>query len=98
MTSASLTSTPKPGFVGGCRCSASNRKILGVEHVVEQFGPLVVVDAHALFLQDSVVRNKVDVQARSQCQRAEWAMGRQRDIVGFGHGGDFVALGNAACM
>jgi hypothetical protein len=57
-----------------------------VDHVVQQFGALVVVDAHALLLQHGVVRHEVHLQAGRQRHRAERAMRRQRDVVGFGHG------------
>ena len=69
-----------------------------VADVVEQVVALVVVDAQALFLNEGVVADAIQLQARSQRNRPERAMQRQRHVVGLGHAGDLARLGDAASM
>ena len=70
----------------------------GVGDVVEQVVARVVVDAQALFLDERVVAAGIDLQAGGERDRAQRAVQRERDIVGFGHHRDLPRLGDAACM
>jgi len=71
-------------------------KDFGLRQIVQQIIALVVVDAQALLLDESVVRHRIDLQTSGQRYRAERAVQRKGDVVGFGHGGDLAGFGDAA--
>ena len=54
------------------------------------------MDADALLLDHGVVAGGVHVQAAGQSDGAQRAVGSQGNVVGFGHGGDLLDLGQAA--
>ncbi len=56
------------------------------------------MNTHTLLLEDSVIRDKIDVQAGGKRNGSQRTVRRQRHVVGFGHSGDFIALGNTAGM
>ncbi|MOA08897.1 hypothetical protein D3C78_1286970 [compost metagenome] len=73
-------------------------EIVFIHYVVQQFGPLIVVNAHALLLEHRVTRHKVHMQTGSQRNRPQWAMRSQRHIIGLRHGGNLEAFGDATGM
>lgn len=68
----------------------------GVHDVLQQVALLVVVDAHALFLDEEVRYGEGDLEARGQGDRAEGAVRCQGDVVRLGHGRDAADLGDTA--
>src|SRR5690606_21273495 len=66
--------------------------------VVQQIKPLVVMDADAAFLDGGVDARKINLERGSKRYRPKRAMGRNRYIIGFGHGRDPEHLGYAAGM
>ncbi|MND63827.1 hypothetical protein D3C80_551450 [compost metagenome] len=69
-----------------------------VGDIVEDIVALIIVDTEALFLNEGVVGDCIDLQAGGKGDRAERAMGCQRHIIGFRHGGYLAAFGNPASM
>ena len=63
-----------------------------VDEVVEDIIALVVVNVEALFLDERVRRDGIDLQTRRECNRPERAVWRHCHVVRFGHRRDFVSL------
>ena len=95
-TAASSIDTPSPGR-GGASMPSVRAKTRDWS-VGQQVGALVVVDAERHLLQDMVGGAGGDLQAGRQRHRAERAVRRHGDVIGFGHGRDAPDLGDAAGM
>ena len=54
------------------------------------------MDAEALFLDEGVVADRVDLQAGGKRDRPQRAVRRKRDVVGLGHRAEPDRLGDAA--
>jgi len=54
------------------------------------------VDAEALFLDERVVADRVELQTGGECDRPERAVQRERDVIGFGIEAIFRHSGDAA--
>ena len=54
------------------------------------------MNAEALLLDERVVTGRIDLQAGGERDGAERAVQGERDVVGLRHGGDLLALGDAA--
>lgn len=51
-----------------------------------------------VFLRDEVGDTNVEVKGCGCAQGAEKVVGDDRAVIGFGYGGDFFAVGQAACQ
>ena len=69
-----------------------------VHQVVQHVVVAVVVDAHALLLDEGVVADRIQLQRGGQGQRAERAVRGERHVMGRGQGGDLHALADAAAV
>ena len=86
------------GQPGQCRIAVHKGEIVLIVHIVQNTCPHIVVDAHALFLNDRIVAGGVHVQTGSQRNGAERAVRRKGHIVALSHGCDLLDLGDAAGM
>lgn len=73
-------------------------QVLLIEDVVQRLVIGVVVDAHALLLNEGVVAGGVHLETGAQGDGPQGAVGRQRDVIGLRHGGDLFHLCDAAGM
>ena len=69
-----------------------------VEHVVEYFGALVVVDADALLLDEVVGGGEAHLQTGGERDGTERAVRRQLHVVHLGHRRDAAHLGDTASV
>lgn len=88
----------KAGLLGQADKAVHELEILGVQRIVQHAAALVVVDADALLLNGRVVAGGIQIQAAGKGHRAKRAVGSKGHIVGFGHGGNLLALGQATGM
>ena len=73
-------------------------KVLTIQHIIQHIASFVIVNGHALFLNDGIVASGIQLNAGGQRYRPEGAMRGEGDIMGFCHGSDFLTLCNATRM
>ena len=83
---------PETGLGGDRQEAIDRRQHVGIGDEVEQIVADIVVDAERHFLNRDIGRAGGELQAAGQRERTERAMRGDRNVIGFGDGGDLAAL------